>query len=103
MPLFLPASLGAVQLGFVSVSTTGTDTSNTHVSIGTLSAVITRSLPASPSTGDVVEYKAPSNATDFPVTISGNGHTIDGASTFPMNVSYMGMRFTYNGTEWEAN
>ncbi len=96
----VPATGG---LTFVSTTSSGTDSSGTHVSIGTLSATITRNLPATPNTGDVIEYKAPSNAIDFNITISGNGKTIDGSSTFVLNANYMAIKLTYNGTGWEIS
>lgn len=75
---------------------------NDHIlSVGTLSGNITVTLPASPNSGDEFIIKdANGSALAHTVTISGNGHNIDGSSTFVMSNSFQSTKVKYNGTTW---
>lgn len=42
------------------------------------------------------------NAEQFPITIDGDGLTIDGESSFNLNIPYDSIEIVFNGTEWNA-
>lgn len=65
------------------------------------SGVITVNLPASPTFGEtyiIVDSAGTSNTNN--ITIAGNGHNINGASSLIMSNSYASNRVCYNGTIW---
>jgi hypothetical protein len=71
------------------------------IEIGTLSTPINITLPAAPSTGETHEVKdGGGTLTTYNATVLGNGHNIDGSSSFVMRVSYATFKFTYDGTKW---
>ena len=59
-------------------------------------------LDAAPVLGDYVVVKAAPNSTTFPVTVDGNGKTIDGAATFVLDADNQAVSLVYNGTEWRV-
>jgi hypothetical protein len=65
-----------------------------------VSGTFTLSAPASPTTGK--PYLVKKTDSSGLVTVSGNGKTIDGASTFLMG-PYDAFTFLYNGTEWNVS
>lgn len=76
----------------------GTD----HIlSVGTLSGNIAVTLPASPTTGaEFIIKDSNGSALVYSITINGNGHNIDGLSTFVMSNSFQSVTVKYNGTTW---
>lgn len=58
-------------------------------------------LPASPSAGDTYVIKdGKGDANTNNLTVTPNTGTIDGASTYVMNVNYQAITVLYNGTQW---
>lgn len=76
-------------------------TTDEIISIGTIGAPFTVTLPASPTTGDIYTVKdANGSASVSNITIGGNGNNIDSAATFVMNVNFSAVTVVYNGTKW---
>lgn len=94
-------------LGPVTVRTTGasyTASSSDIVIVNlTTSAIFTVNLPASPIAGNQVLVKDGKGiASSYSLTISGNGKTIDGASTVLIDRDYGAAWLVYNGTQWNV-
>jgi hypothetical protein len=71
------------------------------ISIGTLAAPITITLPAGPATGDTYTVKdANGSANANTITVSGNGVNIDGLSSILLTTNYTQATFVYNGSTW---
>jgi hypothetical protein len=71
------------------------------IAVGTTSAGITVTLPASPTAGDAFDVKDTVGlAATNNITISGNGNDIDGASTFVISTNYGSVTLVFNGSEW---
>jgi hypothetical protein len=71
------------------------------IEIGTLSTPINITLPAGPSIGETHEVKdGGGTLTTYNVTVLGNGHNVDGSSSFIMRVGYSTFKFIYDGTKW---
>lgn len=72
--------------------------------IGTLTAAITATLPATPTSGDWVDISAAPNSNVYNVTIDGNGKNIgthQGAqSTLLLTDAYASVTLFYDGTLW---
>ncbi len=67
----------------------------------TTSAARAITLPATPVIGEthvIKDITGTGNANN--ITVSGNGHNIDGAATYVMATNYGSTTFTYNGTNW---
>lgn len=75
------------------------------LAITTLSSAFTITLPSSPVTGDCYEIKDTTGnaSTATSVIISGNGHNLDGASTFVLSQPYSAVTVTYTGTQWSIS
>jgi hypothetical protein len=79
--------------------------SNTTISVGDLAFVdcsggaVTVTLPASPVAGDQVTVKMGASTANN-LTIGGNSHNIDGASTLVVSTAYESHIIEYTGTEW---
>jgi hypothetical protein len=74
-----------------------------YLSITTLSAPFTITLPASPVTGDEYVIKdSTGNAATNNVTVSGNGNNIDGSATFLFSQPYASATFTFAGGQWSV-
>lgn len=72
-----------------------------YIAITSLTAPMTLTLPATPTTGDSFTIKdAVGNAATNNVTISGNGNNIDGASTAILSQNFSALVLTYTGTQW---
>jgi len=51
--------------------------------------------------GETFEIKdSNGNAGASPITVSGNGHNIDGSSTYSISSNYGSLTARYNGTQW---
>jgi hypothetical protein len=75
--------------------------SDVFISVGSLTAAITLTFPASPAAGEYHDVKDADGAfSTYSVTVNGNGKNIDGAATFVMTANYGSNRFVYNGTKW---
>lgn len=71
------------------------------ISINTISVPITITLPSSTTTGRKISIKdANGSAAAHNITISGNGHNIDGASTFVLTINYENITVIFNGSIW---
>lgn len=67
----------------------------------TVSQVTTVTLPASPGTGREMYIKdAKGDAMMFPITVDGNGSTIDGLATYNIIVGGTSLRLVFDGTAW---
>ncbi len=85
------------------------------VVIGTLTASITITLPATPTTGDRYEIKNSNNqqilvnnsgtisTIGYATTITPSSGTIDGQSSYIMTQPYDHITVTYNGSEWSIS
>jgi hypothetical protein len=90
---------GSVRVTAVSISADAGD----RISVTGASGNVTITLSSSPSPGDRVRVKdtdgvAPLTHT---ITVSGNGHSIDGSATYEFGVAFESQTFEYNGTSWE--
>jgi len=85
----------------ISANYTAT-TSNFVIFCNTTGSSFTITLPASPVDGQVYKIKDVGNAITNNITISGNGNTIDGSSTFIINTQRGGVEICYDQTldEW---
>lgn len=77
-------------------------TSNYVIFCNTTGSSFTITLPASPVDGQVYKIKDVGNAFSYNITVSGNGNTIDGSSTFIINTQRGGVEIVYDQTldEW---
>jgi len=92
------------KINWQTYTTNVTATSNSGILVDTSAGVaFTVTLPATPNPGDfVVVRDGGNNLTTTNVTISGNGNTINGSTTYAMNVSGSYKSFTWLGNEWRA-
>lgn len=75
-----------------------------YIAIITLTSSFVISLPSFPFLGDTYDIKdATGNAISFPITINGNGHFIDGNTTYIMNQSFSAITLTWTGSSWSIN
>lgn len=87
-----------------SVLLAGTYTATTNdvtMRCDTTSAGFTVNLPPTPTTGQIVNVKKISSDGNT-LTISGNGHNIDGSATKTTTTQYTNFRLQYNGSTWDA-
>lgn len=97
LPLLAPTVI--TQAGFSSPYTVLSTDSRVHVSTTTTAYQV--NLPASPATGRTVSVKDKARtAATRNITVSGNGHNIDGSATVVINVNGTNLDFIYDGTEW---
>jgi len=69
----------------------------------TVPEVTTVTLPACPSASrSLIVKDGAGNAASFPITIAGNGKTIDGASNYVISANYGSVELIYNGTQWNV-
>lgn len=93
------SSVSSNNLPYVLNSTTANvnAASNTLVDVGTLTASITVTLPASPASGDWVEVCAGPTASVWPVAVARNGNNIEGAAADAvLDVDFMNKKFVYS-------
>ncbi len=76
-----------------------------YIGVGTLSGIITISLPAAPSLGDTYEVKdVNGSANTYNITIdSVDAKNIDGSSTYVFNTNYQAAKFVFTGTQWSIS
>lgn len=78
--------------------------SDDYLAVTSAGGAVTLNLPASPVTGDAYEAKDTGGvAATNNITVSGNGHNIDGASTFIVNQNRGSIILTYTGSEWSIS
>jgi len=62
----------------------------------------TVTLPADPAVDDIIVIKADATVdASNPITVDGNGNTIDGQATREIAAAYAAMWVRYSGTEWQ--
>lgn len=103
----LVAVLSGRRRRTVTVPSTGNytvQTADDFVASPAQTVAVTYNLTPSPTTGDEYEIKDNGGtAGAWNITVAGNGHNIDGASTYVMLNAYQSDKFTYNGTQWNAS
>ncbi len=76
---------------------------NTLVQEITATASFVYTLNASPTFGQIQIIKdVGGNFATYPVSISGGNLTIDGATSYLMNLNYMSTIFYYDGSQWNV-
>jgi hypothetical protein len=71
---------------------------------GTVNALFTVNLPATPASGDTCTVKdANGSAGQNNIAIIGNGNNIDGVSGLVITINYTAATFIYNGTSWTSS
>lgn len=69
----------------------------------TVSEVTTVTLPTSPATSrSIIVKDGKGDATNFNITLDGDGETIDGSATFVLDEDFQSAEIIYNGTEWNV-
>ena len=110
--LFLQRDTGGVGVGTTVVevgaenwdiiTTTYTASSNENLVADTSGGAFTITLPASPSTGDVVRFADGDDWDTYNLTIGRNGNTIDGqAQNLILDVSTL-VTLIYDGSTWQV-
>lgn len=78
--------------------------SDDFLSINTIAAPFTITMPATPTLGDTYKFKdAVGGAAANNVIISGNGVNIDGAPSIVLSQNYAAVELTYTGTQWSVS
>lgn len=73
------------------------------IMIGTLSGIVTITLPASPTDGDLYVVKdRDGSAAVYNITVSGNGNNIDGLSTYLINTNYQSISLIFSNGKWSV-
>jgi hypothetical protein len=68
----------------------------------TVGSATTVTLPAAPTTGEMLVVKdGKGDAGTNPITVGGNGKTLDGAASYTIDVNSGSVTLVYNGTEWD--
>lgn len=71
--------------------------------VKTVPEITTITLPAVPTESrSIIVKDGQGEATDFNITIDGNGQTIDDAPTLVMSVNWGSYEIIYNGTQWNV-
>jgi hypothetical protein len=95
-----PAGGGGIT--YVRKTTTYTASANEGVIADTSGGAWTLTLPASPSTGDVVIVSDGADWSTNNLTIGRNGSTIEGdAADMTMDIGGVSVTFVYDGTTWQ--
>jgi hypothetical protein len=93
---------GALKV-WTTVSTTTLATLNSQYLCDTTSGSWTFTLPASPTTGDLVVITDNNNFAVNNLIIDGNGHTFDSlAGPLTIDIGRVTVTFTYNGSTWRV-
>jgi hypothetical protein len=71
------------------------------VLVGSLSGAITVTLPASPTDGQLLTIKdGAASASTYNITVSGNGHNIDGLSSVLISTNYDTLTVFFGSSYW---
>jgi hypothetical protein len=94
---------GATGVNWTNKSATYTAVNNDGIIANTSGGSFTVTLPASPSTGSYVVFVDGGNSFQaYPLTVAGNGSTIDGSYTSAvLNITNAKVEFIYSGSTWE--
>lgn len=111
--LVAPNNNIAIKNGVVMLSTTTIDNTDSpynmlnnqfRIDADTTAGNIQINLPSSPNLGQCHVIKdSAGTSTGFPITIQGNGNTIDGSTAFVIAQPYESFTFYFNGTEWKLS
>lgn len=111
--LVTPNNNIAIKNGVVMLSTTTIDNTDSpynmlnnqfRIDADTTSGNIQINLPPSPNLGQCHVIKdSAGTSTGFPITIQGNGNTIDGSTAFVIAQPYESFTFYFNGIEWKLS
>jgi hypothetical protein len=94
---------GATGVNWTNKSATYTAVNTDGIIADTSGGSFTVTLPASPSTGSYVVFVDGGNSFQaYPLTVAGNGSTIDGSYTSAvLNITNAKVEFIYSGSTWE--
>lgn len=95
-------SITFVNFGMSPYTVLGTDQ---YLSVDTTGGVVVIDLPNAPVTGRVITIKdAVGNAAVNQITVTtvGGVVTIDGVTSYPMNVNYQSIELIFDGTKYEV-
>jgi hypothetical protein len=82
----------------VTITSSSTAAASQVVLADASSGAIQVNLPASHSSGDVIDVKKIDNSNN--VTVDGNGNNIDGSSDVTLTIQYESYCFVSDGTNW---
>lgn len=102
-PIFPYGAEGLGGTSYIFKSANYTAKSGEVILVDTSGGAFTVSLPASPSTGDVVTVLGVDPYTSAGVIISGNGNLILASATYTNLTSNTVLNFYFNGTVWLAS
>jgi hypothetical protein len=94
---------GATGVNWTNKSATYTAVNTDGIIADTSGGSFTVTLPASPATGSYVVFIDGGNSFQtYPLTVAGNGSTIDGSYTSAvLNITNAKVEFIYSGSTWE--
>ena len=94
---------GATGVNWTNKSATYTALNNDGIIADTSGGSFTVTLPASPAAGSYVVFVDGGNSFQaYPLTVAGNGSTIDGSYTSAvLNITNAKVEFIYSGSTWE--
>ena len=94
---------GATGVNWTNKSATYTALNNDGIIADTSGGSFTVTLPASPAAGSYVVFVDGGNSfQSYPLTVAGNGSTIDGSYTSAvLNITNAKVEFIYSGSTWE--
>lgn len=97
-------NLVVIGASFQNIRTvTANDTATTSdytILANASSAALTETLPPSPIKGEILHVKKVDGSSNS-VTLSGNGFTIDGASTQVITAQYAAIAMQFDGAAWD--
>lgn len=86
-----------------AITTSGSAVANTFYCVNP-GAILTVTLPASPSTGQWVKLKdCTGAAATYNITVQGAAGNIDNAATYVMKVNFQANEFIYSGAQWSID
>ena len=98
--------LAGQRINLADIGTTPFDVPDGYFTmmVDTSVIAITINLPPNPVKGDLYQIKdSAGNAVTNPITVSGNGHNIQGSASYLINTAnYPSALFVYGGTQWSV-
>jgi len=92
---------GVVQNVTVITNSYGVVATDSVISAGVLTGIITVTLPLIPTIGQTFDIKdGRGSAATYNITVDGNGNMIDGAATYIIAVNYEGITVVWDGGMW---